>query len=62
MDLPKRRGVRLKLAWDVYFAFDAKSKWKDAPPKPDTWMHQLGQDSRRLDADKLREAVKKLLK
>ena len=55
--LPRER----KLAWDVYFAFDATAKWDDVPPKPAHWMHQLGTDERTLDGGKLRLAVEKLL-
>ena len=55
--LPRER----KLAWDVYFAFDATAKWDDVPPKPADWMHQLGTDERTLDGEKLRDLVEKLL-
>ena len=58
VELPKNR----KLAWDIYFAFDGKSRWKRDPPKPNDWMHQLGRDKRRLDGDKLRDSIRKLLK
>ena len=56
--LPRER----KLAWDVYFAFDPQATWGDAPPKPATWMHQLGTDDRKLDGDRLRVAVEELLR
>ena len=56
--LPRER----KLAWDVYFAFDAKAKWDDVPPKPADWMHQLGKDQRTLDGEKLRLSVEELLR
>src|SRR5262245_54291545 len=49
------------LAWDVYMVFDAKALWKETSPAPPDWMHQLGQDSRRLDADKLRQEIDRLL-
>ena len=62
VELPERRGKRLTLAWDIYFAFDAETEWKKEPPKPDYWMHQLGQDDRRWDGDKFRKEVQKLLK
>ena len=55
--LPRER----RLAWDVYFAFDAKTKWGDMPPEPADWMHQLGNDKQKLDGDKLRLTVEKLL-
>jgi hypothetical protein len=36
-------------AWDIYFAFDGNAKWKDQPPKPQYWMHQLwGMDPKLL--------------
>ena len=28
-------------AWDVYFFYDKDAEWKDAPPKPVEWWHQL---------------------
>jgi len=65
--LGKEYGKALKLpggstlAWDVYLVFDASMLWKEAPPAPTNWMHQLGQDSRRLDGDKLRQEVDRLL-
>ncbi|MCO6436877.1 MAG: hypothetical protein J5J06_07305 [Phycisphaerae bacterium] len=56
--LPRGR----KLAWDVYFVFDARSEWGDKPPEPRYWMHQLGNDERTLDGDKLREAIERCLR
>ena len=50
-------------AWDVYVTFDRGAEWKDAPPKPDVWMHQLsgvGED-RWLSGERLRSSVEKLL-
>ncbi len=55
--LPRGR----KLAWDVYFVFDTKAKWGDAPPTPTFWMHQLANDERKLNGDALRMAVNTLL-
>jgi len=57
LTLPRGR----KLAWDVYFAFGTKAEWKEAPPRPQAWMHQLGTDERLLDGKKLRASVRKLL-
>ncbi|MGE0000546.1 MAG: hypothetical protein AB7F50_07480 [Fimbriimonadaceae bacterium] len=48
-------------AWDVYFVYDASTEWGESPPAPKFWMHQLGQDDRRLDGGKFREAVQKEL-
>jgi hypothetical protein len=50
-----------ELAWDVYFAYDAKKKWGNNPPAPTDWMHQLGRDRRWFDATKLRVVVEELL-
>jgi len=60
--LPK--GQRAAVAWDYYALFAAGVKWKDSPPAPSEWMHQLAGivPERELDGDKLREAVEKLLK
>jgi hypothetical protein len=60
--LPK--GEKLSVAWDYYALFEGGAKWKDAPPAPAEWMHQLAGivPERQLDGDKLREAVEKLLK
>ena len=55
--LPRDRN----LAWDVYFAFDETATWGDMPPKPASWMHQLGMDARTLDGDSLRMSVERLL-
>lgn len=56
---------KCRLAWDVYFAFDAAARWGDgAPPAPAEWMHQLGAgrgDARWLDPDALRVSVVRLL-
>jgi hypothetical protein len=28
-------------AWDIYFVFGQDAQWKNGPPKPQYWMHQL---------------------
>ena len=56
--LPRGR----KLAWDVYFVFDAKAEWGDAPPTPAFWMHQLADDERKLDGEKFKDQVLKAIK
>lgn len=38
-------------AWDIYFLYKKGEEWKDAPPAPAEWMHQLG-GGRRADATK----------
>jgi hypothetical protein len=50
-----------KFAWDVYLLYDARAYWGDHPPEPNDWMHQLGQDARRLDGETLRRKVAALL-
>ncbi len=52
----------MDLSADVYFAFDAQREWKETPPVPTDWMHQLAEDERRLDGEKLRKSIEKLLK
>jgi hypothetical protein len=49
------------MAWDVYFVYGPNAVWGATPPKPVYWMHQLGDDERCLDPEKLRLAVKKEL-
>jgi len=50
-------------AWDVYFAFNRGVEWKNGPPSPGYWMHQLhGQPPERfLKGEKLAEETNKLL-
>lgn len=38
------RGKQVKRgpAWDIYFFYDKQAEWKDAPPEPVEWWHQLG--------------------
>ena len=50
-------------AWDVYLLFDGNAEWKDQPPAPQGWMHQLplAPAERRLDGDRLAAEVGKLL-
>ncbi|MCI0639884.1 MAG: hypothetical protein L0Y72_08010 [Gemmataceae bacterium] len=57
------KGQKLLVAWDYYALFEAGAKWKDSPPAPVEWMHQLEgiEPGRLLDGDKLRQAVEKLL-
>ena len=28
-------------AWDIYFVFGMDAQWRNEPPKPQYWMHQL---------------------
>ncbi len=55
--LPRNR----QLAWDVYFILDGQAQWLDGPPAIAYWMHQLGNDQRLLDGDKLAAEISKLL-
>ncbi len=49
-------------AWDVYFVFDHDAEWKDEPPAPAYWMHQLKlAPEKRFDGDKLAAEINKLL-
>ena len=50
-------------AWDVYLLFGGNAEWKDQPPAPQGWMHQLplAPGERRLDGDRLAAEVGKLL-
>jgi hypothetical protein len=62
--IPLPQGQKLAVAWDYYALFEAGAKWKDSPPAPAEWMHQLADlmPERQLDGDKLRQAVEKFLK
>jgi len=55
-------GIRSRMAWDVYLLFDKDAEWKDAPPAPAEWLHQLvGEDpDRKLSEERLEEAISKL--
>lgn len=52
-----------KPAWDVYYVYGREAEWKEEPPQPDYWMHQLRglPSERRLDGSKLAEEMTKLL-
>ena len=57
LTLPRGR----QLAWDIYFVYAPGVEWGEELPQPTDWMHQLGDDPRRLDGDKLRDSVRALL-
>ena len=57
VDLPNGRS----LAWDIYFVYEAGIEWDNAPPPPSDWQHQLGNDARRLNGEKLRTAIRSML-
>lgn len=35
-------------AWDVYLIYPRDAEWKDGPPVPAYWMHQLNLDPERM--------------
>jgi hypothetical protein len=59
-------GARKTLSWDIFLVFGKGKKWGEAPPVPDSFMHnqkaneELPKD-RLLSVDKLAEEVKRLL-
>ena len=69
LELGKRyRGVLslpegIEVAWDVYFVFGPDAEWKESPPAPGVWQHQLfGADKdRRLNGDSFLNGVLGLL-
>lgn len=58
VDLPAKRS----LAWDVHFVHRASDSWQEVPPRPFDWMHQLGDDDRRLVGTSLKAMVENSLK
>jgi hypothetical protein len=51
-------------AWDVYLVFGPEVRWKEGPPAPAYWMHQLGRagpPELRLDGEQLARVVCSLL-
>lgn len=50
-------------AWDVYYLYSRDAEWKNDPPVPGYYMHQLGSlpPERMLDGEKLVEEMRKLL-
>ncbi len=72
---PKRRAGRAiatslgatgKVAWDVYLFFDAQAEWKNQPPTPPLWVHQLSDSwadpTRHRFGDQLEPELGRLLK
>jgi hypothetical protein len=64
----KSLGHDDRVAWDIYLFYPPGAQWKDLPPPPEVFMHQLREswaDQRRLFEDeqlkvKLTETVKLL--
>jgi len=54
--------IRSKMAWDVYLLYGPDAEWKDAPPAPAEWLHQLPGENpdRVLSEDLLERAIAKL--
>ncbi len=50
-------------AWDVYYVYGRDAEWKDEPPAPAYYQHQLRSlpPDRMLEGDKLAEEMRKLL-
>lgn len=48
--------------WDVYLLYPPNAEWKEQPPKPVFWMHQLGvEQGQKLNGAILAQEVKNLL-
>jgi hypothetical protein len=56
-------GAYIK-AWDVYLVFKPGIEWKDKPPTPSFWMHQLysADPKNAFDSKALATQIQKLLK
>lgn len=49
-------------AWDVYLLYPPDTEWKEQPPKPIFWMHQLELESApTLNGETLASQIKKIL-
>ena len=56
------RQRRHRVAWDIFLLYRAGVIWKDAPPVPDFWMHQLFLDDvPKLETDALRGQLEQML-
>lgn len=44
-------------AWDIYFFYDEDAEWRDVPPKPIEWWHQLGGGDDRVDQSRFAAGV-----
>ena len=55
-------ALKSEPAWDVYLVYREGVRWEgNAPPKPDYFMHQLGDRlpvDRSLDGERLAEEIK----
>ena len=52
------------IAWDVYLLYQPDAKWKEEPPEPDYWMHQLGGVTKapRFDEETFRAKLKEMVR
>ena len=59
-------GHKDKVAWDIYLFYPAKSMWKEVPPQPEVYMHQLrdswADQSYLFEKDKLRVKLTERMK
>ena len=57
-------GLEHEAAWDTYLVFEPGVRGEDAPPTPTYFMHVGRQlpEEQRLNGDKLREAIQKMLR
>jgi hypothetical protein len=55
-------GIRSQMAWDVYLLYDGNAEWKEAPPAPAAWLHQLVGENPDLELteERLETALAKL--
>ncbi len=55
-------SIRSRMAWDVYLLYGPDAVWKDTPPAPAEWLHQLVGENpdRKLSEQLLEEAIEKL--
>jgi hypothetical protein len=57
-----QRPRRHRVAWDLFLLYEVGRVWRDDPPVPDFWMHQLLLDDvPTLDATALRCALEQRL-
>jgi len=50
-----------RTAWDVYILYGPDAEWKEQPPKPSFWMHQLGiEQGQPLNGELMADEVRKL--
>ena len=57
-------GTQMKMAWDVYLAYDRGVVWDGPVPPPSDWLHQKRTEApmRYLDEAKLEAMIRNVLK